>query len=117
MIKLYLDENVPESIAQALKLRGYNVVTASSIGKKGLTDKEQLHFAASEKRIIFTFNTGDYCELHTEFLSEGKTHEGIILSKQLPVGIIIKGLINICSMLKPDKMRNNIFWLSDWINK
>lgn len=27
MIKLYLDEDVPEAVAKALRLRGYDVVT------------------------------------------------------------------------------------------
>lgn len=116
-IKLYFDENVPESIAQALKLRGYNVLTTNSAKKKGLTDIEQLHFSTSEQRVIFTFNTGDFCKLHAQFLKEGKGHEGIIVSMQLNINTIIRGLINICSVLKPEDIRNNLIWLSDWIRK
>ena len=54
MIRLFLDEDVPEAIAIALRLRGYNVVTVWEAGRKGLTDKEQLDYAYSEKRIFFT---------------------------------------------------------------
>lgn len=38
MIKLYLDEDVPEAIAMALRLRGYDVITVSESGRKGFSD-------------------------------------------------------------------------------
>ena len=57
MIKLYLDENVPEGIAIALRLRGYDVITVKEVGKKGLSDIEQLKYAFSENRIIFTLTS------------------------------------------------------------
>ena len=54
MIKLYLDEDVPEAIAMALRLRGYDVLTVREASKKGLADVEQLRYAFLEKRIMFT---------------------------------------------------------------
>ncbi len=41
MIKLYLDEDVPEVIALSLRLRGNDVVTVKEMERKGLTDIEQ----------------------------------------------------------------------------
>lgn len=40
MIKLYLDEDVPEAIAIALRLRGYDALTVKEVGRKGSTDIE-----------------------------------------------------------------------------
>src|SRR4030042_5975647 len=93
MIKLYLDENVPESIAVALLLRGYNVITVKEAGRKGLSDIEQLKYASSENRLIFTFNIADFYKLHTEFIEAGIEHKGIILSRQLSIGVITKALL------------------------
>ena len=71
MIKLYLDENVPEAVALGLRLRGFDVVTVRDTEHKGLSDFEQLQYAASEKRAIFTFNVADFQKIHNEFLKGG----------------------------------------------
>ena len=115
MIKLYLDENVPEGIAIALRLRGYDVITVKEVGKKGLSDLEQLKYAFSENRIIFTFNIADFYKIHSEFIKKDLKHCGIILSKQLPIKIIIKALLKLLSKIESEKIKNNIIWLSDWI--
>jgi len=41
MIKLYLDENVPEAISVELRLRGYDIKTVRDAGRKGTPDIEQ----------------------------------------------------------------------------
>ena len=48
MVKLYLDEDVHEDIAMALRLRGYDVKTTKEAGNKGLSDIEQIKYATSE---------------------------------------------------------------------
>jgi predicted nuclease of predicted toxin-antitoxin system len=60
MIKLYLDENVPEAVSVALRLRGYDVVTVKEMGRKGLSDIEQFKYVSSENRVILTFNIADF---------------------------------------------------------
>ncbi len=115
MIKLYLDENVPEAIAKGLKLRGFDVITVKGANRKGLSDSEQLKHASSENRAIFTFNVADFNKTHNEFINKGIPHEGIIVSKQLPIGIIINALSRLVSNINNNNLRNNIIWLSDWI--
>jgi predicted nuclease of predicted toxin-antitoxin system len=68
MIKLYLDEDVPEAVAIALRLRGYDVLTVKEVGRKGSTDIEQLQYASSQKRIILTHNIADFCKIHSNFI-------------------------------------------------
>lgn len=80
MIKLYLDEDVPEAVALALRLRGFDVLTTKEADNKGLTDREQLAFASSIERIRFSHNIADFARLHLECDKEGVDHHGIILS-------------------------------------
>ena len=115
MMKLYLDEDVPEAIALALRLRGYDVITVKDVGRKGFTDIEQLKYASSEKRVILTHNIADFCKIHSDFIKEGLEHSGIILSKQLPIGVIVKALLRLLSNIPYEQSRNNVMWLSDWI--
>ncbi|MEW6187820.1 MAG: DUF5615 family PIN-like protein [Thermodesulfobacteriota bacterium] len=95
MIKLYLDEDVPEAVAIALKLRGYDVVTTREVKKKGFTDIAQLEYASLEERILITHNIADFSKIHTDLMKKGREHNGIIFSKQLPIGLIVKGLLKL----------------------
>ena len=115
MINLYFDEDVPEAIAAALRLRGYDVITVKEASRKGLSDIDQLKYATSEGRTIFTFNVADFHKIHTDLVKKRIDHGGIILSKQLPIGIIVKALLKLLSDVKFEKIKNNIIWLSDWI--
>jgi hypothetical protein len=116
MIKLYLDENVPEAVAAALKLRGHDVLTTREADNKGLSDPEQLAYAVSKKRILFTFNVPDFVKLHSEFIKKGNSHSGIIVSKQHPVGTLVKAE-HLLSRVDAARAQNSIIWLSDWIPK
>lgn len=115
MIKLYLDENVPVAVSTALRLRGYDVLTVKDVGRKGLSDFEQLQYASSQNRVLFTFNVADFYKIHPEFMKEGFNHAGIILSRQFPIGTIVKALLKLLSDIKHENIRNNIAWLSDWV--
>lgn len=112
-VKLYFDENVPEAIAAAVRLRGYDVTTVKDADRKALSDLEQLRYASLQKRVLFTFNVSDFIKLHEEFMATGRHHSGILLSKQLPVGIVVKRLLKLLSRLHPDAIVNNIIWLRD----
>lgn len=53
-IKLYLDADVHKLLAEALRLRGFNAVSAREVGFQGLKDKQQLEFAISQERALLT---------------------------------------------------------------
>jgi hypothetical protein len=112
-IKLYFDENVPEAIAVAVRLRGYDVATVRDAGTKAASDLDQLRYASLQKRVLFTFNVADFVKLHEEFAVADRRHSGILLSKQLPIGIVVKRLLKLLSRLHPDEIANNIIWLND----
>jgi predicted nuclease of predicted toxin-antitoxin system len=112
-VKLYFDENVPEAIAAAVRLRGYDVVTARDAARKAASDLDQLRYASLQKRVLFTFNIADFIKLHDEFIATGRHHSGILLSKQLPVGIVVKRLLKFLSRLHVDEIENNVIWLND----
>jgi len=71
MIKLYLDEDVHKKVATALRLKGYDVISAHEAQKQSLADYRQLEYAVSQQRAIFTFNVADFDKLHKEYLKNG----------------------------------------------
>ncbi|NIA12073.1 MAG: hypothetical protein GWP10_20705 [Nitrospiraceae bacterium] len=44
-VKLFLDEDVHSGLAHALRKRGYNVIHAQELDRKGRSDSDQLLFA------------------------------------------------------------------------
>lgn len=117
MLKLYLDENLPESIAKTLILRGYDVLTTFGSGNTGKSDKEQIEFASDDDRALVTFNIKHFSKLHIEYLKSGMTHKGIIFVKQMSLGEILNGLINVILTKRQDEIENNVVWLSQFIRK
>lgn len=111
MIRLYLDEDVHKKVATALRLKGYDVVSAHEVQKQSLPDYRQLDYAISGQRAIFTFNAGDFDRLHKEYVKSGKHHCGIILSKQIPIGETIKRLTKFLFTHSSEEIKNNIFWI------
>ncbi|MEH1801781.1 MAG: DUF5615 family PIN-like protein [Nostoc sp.] len=62
-IRFHLDENVSDAIAKGLRRRGIDVTTTSETGLIAASDGEQLYFAMSQNRVIFTHDD-DFVILH-----------------------------------------------------
>ena len=111
MLKLYLDEDVHKKVATALRLKGYDVVSAHEAQTQSLSDERQLEYAVAQQRAIFTFNAGDFDYLHKEYLKGGRGHFGIILSKQYPIGETVKRLTVFLFHHKDLGIKNSIHWV------
>ncbi|MEO0352728.1 MAG: DUF5615 family PIN-like protein [Cyanobacteria bacterium P01_A01_bin.15] len=111
-IQLYIDEDVHGSLGKALRQQGFDATDVHESQREGLSDLEQLEFAIQEERAIFSFNAADYIELHIEFLKAGKSHSGIIISKQRPLGETLQRLLKLLDQVSIDEIRNQLRWLS-----
>jgi len=78
--KLFIDEDVHDGLAEALRRERFDALNAREAGRKGLPDSEQLEFAISQGRAILSFNLVDYEASAEEYFIEGKEHCGIIVS-------------------------------------
>lgn len=92
-VRLQLDGDVHGALADALRKRGYDAINAAESHRLNLTDEEQLLQASADRRILVTFNVKHFVELHNEFARSGREHFGIIVSKQIPVGAILRKLL------------------------
>ncbi|MEM9777755.1 MAG: DUF5615 family PIN-like protein [Chloroflexota bacterium] len=114
-IKLYLDEDAQRTgLIQALRARQIDVLTISEAGHIGKPDEFQLAFTAENNRVIFTFNRGDFFQLHTKWLGEGKNHSGIIVSDQLSTGVVMRRLLKLIDEKPAGEMQNWLEFLSNW---
>ncbi len=110
-IRLYLDEDIFKSVAPALQARGFDVASVHDLHHYGWSDAEHLAYAAAEGRAVFTFNAPDYIALHTEYLSEGRSHAGIIVSKQHSIRETIRRLLDLLNRVTRDEMKNQFWWI------
>jgi len=113
-IRLYLDEDVHKRIVTALRLRHFDVISAHETDRLGESDDRQLQFATEQGRTLLTFNTPHYLQLHHVWLQENRTHAGIIVSDQLPIGETIRRLLNLLNHVTADEIHNQLYWLQSF---
>lgn len=64
-ICLYLDEDtIKSALVKALRNADLDVMTVADIGMLGYSDEEQLIWSTEHKKVIYSFNIGDFCRLH-----------------------------------------------------
>ena len=113
-IKIYTDEDVAGAIAKALKRRGFEVSTTPEHGNSELTDEEQLEFATSIRAAILTHNVQDFPRIHYKFMEKGLAHQGVLVTKQISIGEIVKRLLRLAAKLTAEDMEDRLEYLSNW---
>ncbi|MCK9365130.1 MAG: DUF5615 family PIN-like protein [Syntrophales bacterium] len=110
-LKLFLDEAIHTGLSHALRQRGYDVVHAQDLKRKGKSDGEQLAFAVQEERCLVTFNVRDFVHLHNQYARENREHWGIIVSRQMPIGETLRRLLKKVGLASREDFRNRIEFL------
>jgi hypothetical protein len=114
---LHLDEDsVNRALIRALEARGVDVTNAIDAGQAGTADAEQLEHATATGRVLFTYNVGDFFDLHTRLLQDGKSHGGLILAPQqrYSVGEQMRRILRIRQERTSEQMRARAEFLSSW---
>ena len=91
-----------------------DLVTAYETGLVRMPDEEHLAYATSVGRTVLTFNVRDFAKLHTQYLSTGRHHAGIIVSDQAPVGVLVRRLLKLMSARSTVDLRDEMVYLSTW---
>ena len=116
-IRLYFDEDsMHHGLVAALRSRGADVLTAFESGMSRADDEDQLTFARSEQRVVYTFNVGDFCDIHSRWLAAGDSHFGIIIAPQqrMSVGEQLRRLLEQMAALSAGEMNDRLEFLSNW---
>jgi predicted nuclease of predicted toxin-antitoxin system len=116
VILLLVDEDAMNSaLLEALRLRNVDVFAVSEVGMLSRSDEEILDWAGKNNRVIYSFNTRDFYRLHTNLLTRGEAHNGIILGQQnYSVGEQLRRLMRILTSKSREEMRNQVEFLSAW---
>ena len=116
-VRLYLDEDsMRRSLAFGLRARNVDVLTAAEAGMINRQDGDHLIAASAGARVLFTYNTSDYCALHQSWMSLERPHAGIIVApqQQYSVGEELRRIMRLISRRPAERMQNRLEFLSSW---
>jgi predicted nuclease of predicted toxin-antitoxin system len=107
-IRFLFDEHYPTTVVVGLRQRGVDVLTIKEAKRAGLSDLEQLQFAAANERILVTFDT-DFLRI----AAQGIQHAGIVWcpARKYSIGDLIRRLMLIRAVLLREDMRNVVEYL------
>ena len=116
-VNLYIDEDITHKLAKALRERGFDAVAAYEAGNIGVPDPVHLEFAVSQRRALLTCNTKDFSPLFDEWWEAGKEHYGIIVSRQLGFGEMLRRVLSLLNSVTAGEMRNNYKDLAEFAKR
>jgi predicted nuclease of predicted toxin-antitoxin system len=108
VIRFHLDESAPGAIADGLRRRGIDVTTPYDAGLIGATDEEQLAFALSEHRVVFTHDD-DFLRL----AARGVSHAGIVYchARRYRIGEMVNALTRLRRHVTTEEMHGRVEYL------
>ena len=107
-LRLLLDEDVWQGLAQALRDAGYDTVSATEAGCKGLSDEEILAYAIEQNRAMLTHNIRDYAPLAAACYEQNLRHPGIIVSKRFEKGELLRRAVKLLGSLTAQDLANTL---------
>ena len=108
---LYLDEDVSILVADILRARGFDVITARDEKMLGRNDSEQLEKAISLHRCLFTHNRIHYEKLHHQAVSGEKKHFGIIIGTRRNMYELARRIATLLDTLTADEIENQLLYV------
>ena len=117
-LRFYVDEDSSDNdLPKALRLRAVDIVGAHECSMLGRSDLDQLRWAASQQRVLYSANRRDFFRIHSEMMRRGESHAGIILGHQqrYSVGEQMRRLLRIGAARTSEAMNNHVEFLSAWV--
>jgi hypothetical protein len=115
-LRLFDDDVSATAVVRGLRSRDIDLVTSLEAGMFGKPDPEHLAFATSVGRVCCSGNRRDYARLHSEYMTSGKHHAGIILITQQKwgAGEQVRRLMALVGALDDVAMIDSLEYLSRW---
>ena len=113
-IRLLLDEDVRPLLGQVLRDRGHDVVAVNQLGLNAADDSEVLERAVEEGRALLTHNVEHFVVLATQYAEKNWEHHGIIVSDQLPIGVLLARVSRLLARKQAEDLTNSLEWLHNY---
>ena len=113
-LAFFTDEDVYAAVAIALRKNGFDATSTPEAGRLGESDDSQLSWAASQGRVLVTFNVAHFSALHSVWIEDNRHHAGIVVSSQRPIGETIRRLLHLATTVDAAAMKDRLEFLGDW---
>ncbi|MBT9316797.1 DUF5615 family PIN-like protein [Leptothoe spongobia] len=110
-ISLYLDEDVNVLVADLLRAKGFDAITARDARQLHATDAEQLVYAVGQCRTLVTHNRTDFEELVQSYFDSEQMHYGVIFAVRRSPQEIAQRLLAILNQVTFDEMHNQVRYI------
>lgn len=114
LIRLFTDEDMQVAVAVQLRAAGFDAIATPEANRLGESDRSQLLWAAQQGRMLATYNVPDFARIHWEWINQGLHHAGIVVSRQRPIGDVLRRLLHLAQTLSADEMQDRLEYLSNW---
>jgi hypothetical protein len=108
---ILIDECVVEGIAEALRRHGFDAISVQEAHKRGLSNEDLLIYATKEKRAVLTHNIPHFVKLHTEWIKEGKTHYGILVTSEVEFKKLLRKVTKFLNTVASDEAINLLWFI------
>jgi predicted nuclease of predicted toxin-antitoxin system len=78
-MRFLLDEDLSPKVAEVARGLGLDVVSVHEIGRRGLSDDDQLRFACEQGHLFVTRNRDDFRELVVTWFQAGAGNPGVLI--------------------------------------
>jgi uncharacterized protein DUF5615 len=95
-----------------LRAQGIDVLTTLEAGALGQPDPHQLETAIAAGRALVTHNRLDFEQLHAQFMTEARSHYGILIAPQpRDLTVTRDHLIDLLNHFDRDQLRDSLFYI------
>jgi predicted nuclease of predicted toxin-antitoxin system len=112
---LYIDEDITDRLAVALRQRGYEAVAAHEAGLVAATDEHHLLYATERQMILLTSNRDDFLQLARTWAMAERVHYEIGIAPQFSrrqFGELLRLVINLLDRTAEDELTNTVCYLT-----
>ncbi len=107
----YLDEDVAVDLVPALRQHGFEAYSVRDVGRRAMSDEDQLRFATERGWTLVTHNVEDFKRLHGKWTNAGQDHAGIVVSKRIEIGRMLRAMLNLLNRVSAEEAKNQLFYL------
>jgi predicted nuclease of predicted toxin-antitoxin system len=112
--KLLLDEQIWVYLAKLLREQGFEVYHVSEVGLDNTPDPEILRAAVEKHQAVVTFNIKDFVPLAHQYFKEGKEHYGIVVSDEIPQGVLQRRVTKLLESVSAEELKNLVRFLQEF---
>jgi hypothetical protein len=113
-IKIFTEEDVQAAVAVQLRAAGFDAIATPEANRLGESDPSPLLWAAQQLRMLATYNVSDFVRIYHEWINQGLHHAGIVVSRQRPIGDLLRRLLHLARTLSAEEMEDRLEYLCNW---